>query len=103
MKATVLEEKLPFHKFSPSSFYSSDVYRRESDRCHSLPFSLKYFFFKSNPIIHFSTYFLLETVCMDLYSSECGTEMAASHSEQSSLEEKFDAMELFHQQVQGQE
>ena len=32
-----------FHLLSLRSFCSSDVYRRESGRCHSLPFFLKYF------------------------------------------------------------
>ena len=36
--------KLEFHPFSSWSICSSDVYRHESGRCHSLPFFLIYFF-----------------------------------------------------------
>jgi hypothetical protein len=40
MKATVLAESPLYFIFSPESLRSSDVYRRESGRCHTLPFFL---------------------------------------------------------------
>jgi hypothetical protein len=42
-KSCSIDRKLLFHLLSLRSFSSSDVYRRESGRCHSLPFILKYF------------------------------------------------------------
>ena len=44
MKATLLEESSLYFIFSPGSLCYSDVYRRESGRCHTLPFFLTFFY-----------------------------------------------------------
>ena len=41
-KATVLAESSLYFIFSPGSLHSSGVYRRESDRCCTLPFFLTF-------------------------------------------------------------
>jgi hypothetical protein len=43
MKVTMLVESFLYFIFSPGFLHSSDVYRRDSDRYHTLPFFLKFF------------------------------------------------------------
>ena len=41
MKTTILAES--FSVFSPSSLCYTDIYRRDSGRCHTLPFCITFF------------------------------------------------------------
>ena len=49
MKATVLAESCLYFIFPPGSLCSSDVYRHESGRCHTVLFFLT--FFKTLPLV----------------------------------------------------
>ena len=51
--ATVLAESSLYFIFSLGSLCSSDVYRRESDRCHILSFFSTFGFFFTFPGFHF--------------------------------------------------